>query len=139
MTKVRDRTKLKIAAREWTAFVEQPITAELRARFPFLAHCESIRVNSRFEVQLYPCGSSIGGVMQADIRRHADLAPITFRDLQRIKLELFGPEAVAIEVFPRPADEWPMNAEIRVLWILPSSYQLPVGLHLPNAWGRSVE
>jgi len=131
----RLRTKLKSVARHWTPWESVPITEEMRTDHPHLAHCKEILANSRFEVQLFHCASNIGGVVQMNVSRHGDLEKISWEELQRIKKEIFGNTVVAIEIYPAKLSEWTIAREVRVLWIMPSSYQLPVGLHLPNAWG----
>ena len=133
---MRQRQALKAAARRRTPFERKEVTAEMREKFPFLRHCEAIFVNSRFEVQTYPCETSIGGVMQLNIRRHGDLSDPSYQELMRIKSELFGSDSVAIEVYPREENNWNVNARVRVLWIMPATYDLPVGLEKKNAWGN---
>lgn len=138
MSKVRQRTLMKAVARNWTPFVSMPVTDELKAKFPFLAHCSEIRSNSRFEAHLFNCDSTIGGVVQMNVRRHGDIAPITWDDLQRVKTEIFGPEATAVEVYPPPALEWGSRIPVRVLWVLPTTWEIPFGLHRAGAWGQKA-
>jgi hypothetical protein len=74
-------------------------------------------------------------VLQATIGRHGDLEPITWDELQRIKNELLGKESTAIEFFP---SEYHLvnQANLRHLWVLPTEFALPFGLHLPTAFGK---
>lgn len=139
MGKVRQRTLMKIAAKKWTQFVSVPVTDELKAQHAFLEHCIEIRSNSRFECHLFACESAIGGVVQCNVRRHGDIAPITYDDLMMVKTAVFGPEVTAVEVYPPPGLEWGKNLPVRVLWILPATWSVPFGLHLPTAWGRKAQ
>jgi hypothetical protein len=136
MSKVRQRTILKAAARHWTPFTQMGVTDEMRTNHPFLRHVHSIYSNSRFEVHLFACASSIGGVMQANVRRHGDIADITQDDMQRIKNELFSPEMTAVEIFPPAANVFKSGVKLRIMWILPEGYDLPFGLNKPTSWGR---
>ena len=136
MSKVRPRTILKALARTWGEWKENAVTDEMKDKFPQLRHCYSIRSNNRYECQLFACNSPIGGIMQMNVIRHGDIEAISWDELQRIKHELFGPESVAIEVYPAMEHEWRTHLSLRVLWILPSGYVLPVGLEKPAAWGR---
>lgn len=51
-----------------------------------------------------------------------------WRDLQRIKDELFGPERVAVQVCP-PRSRLIDEADMYHLWVLPEGHQLGFGLH----------
>lgn len=138
MSKVRQRTLLKSAARRWTPWESVAVTEAMRSEHPHLRHCAGIFRNSRYEVQMFHCDSVIGGVVQATIVRHGDLEEMTWEELQRILRERFGPDAVAVEIYPKTADEWHVHTRVRVLWILPAGYQLPFGLEQPASWGRQV-
>lgn len=60
--------------------------------------------------------------------RNQDCTDIPWAEKQRIKNELFGRNAVAIEVFP--AEERLVDAaNMYHLWILPDGFQLPFGIH----------
>lgn len=68
-----------------------------------------------------------GEVIHAAIR-NADNSDIPWAAKQWIKNELFGKEALAIEVFPaesRLIDE----AGMYHLWVLPEDFKMPFGLH----------
>lgn len=136
--KTRKTAVLKAYAREWGAWNEAPITDEMRQEFPHLMHVKHIWANQRYEVQAFAVDSSIGGIWQLGIIRHGDIAQITWGELQRIVHELYGPEVTAVEVYPPIVDEWQTKHNLRVLWILPATYELPFGLHRPGAWGKPV-
>lgn len=127
---------LKAHARHWTEWMQVPIKPEMREKYPHLRHCSAIYTNSRYEVQTFHVPTSIGGVWQMTAMRHGNLERITWEELQRIKNELFTPEAMAVEIYPAIKDEW--NGLVRVLWILPTTYSLPFGIHMPGAWGIPV-
>ena len=60
--------------------------------------------------------------------RNADETDIPWAEKQRIKNELFGRDALAIEVFPKMSrliDE----ANMYHLWVLPDGFEMPFGLH----------
>lgn len=100
-------------------------------------NCHSIYANSRLEIQLFAVETSIGGVMQCTAHRHGDLAQPTYEEVQRAIHEIFGADTVAVEVYPKLKDEWKTNLALRVVWILPVTYELPFGLEKPNSWGRN--
>jgi len=133
----RKTALLKSFGRHWTNFESVPITPEMIADHPLLATCRAIYANSRYEVQMFAVETSIGGVMQVTAIRHGDIEPAPWEDLQRLIHEIFGPEVVAVEVYPALQDEWVSKLNLRVVWILPATWTLPFGLHLPTAWGRS--
>jgi hypothetical protein len=130
---------LKAYARTKTLFALTEVTDEMRAQYPHLKHCSAIFANSRIEAQCFPCETSIGGVMQCTMIRHGNIAPLSWEEIQKALHELFGPEIVAVEVYPAIDQEWHAKSQVRVLWILPTNWPLPFGLHLPNAWGQPQE
>jgi hypothetical protein len=79
--------------------------------------------NGRYEVLVLPHPP---GWLHLVIRRQDRLPVRRWRDLQRIKNELAGPERDAIEVFPAESRlHDPCN--LYDLWVLPEGYQFPVG------------
>lgn len=68
------------------------------------------------------------GVVEHACIRNRDSTDISWAEKQRIKNDLFGRNAVAIEVFPA-ADRLVDAANMYHLWILPEGFQLPFGLH----------
>ena len=83
--------------------------------------------NNLYVVMFYWHDTPIGQVLRLAIRRN-DAAPVrSWPDLQRIKDELVGTQALAVEVFPARShmvDE----ANLYHLWVVPGG--LPFGLHL---------
>ena len=134
MSKVERKThRLKMVGKQWTAWRSIPVTAEIRSQTPFTKNLKSLWANSRFSVQCYEVASPIGGIVQLLIERHGHLDPVTWNDAQRIKVELFGVENFAIELYP--AENVPMEMKVRILWVMPKGWEPPCGLHLPSAWG----
>ncbi len=136
MGKARKTAILKAYAREWGVWNQTEVTDQMRQEHPHLMHCSHIWANQRYEVQAFICTTGIGGVWQCNLIRHGDLERISWEEIQRIIHDLFGPEVVAVEVYPAIVDEWQSKANLRVVWILPSTWPLPFGLHLASAWGK---
>jgi hypothetical protein len=128
---------IKAAAREWTPFEQVEITDKMREAYPLLKGCTYLYKNSRYEVQIFSIETPIGGVNQATIIRHGDVATISWEEIQRIIHELFGDDVTAVEIFPALKHEWKTKIGLRVLWVLPEGYELPFGLHVKGAFGRS--
>jgi hypothetical protein len=137
MTKVRKTALLKAYGRQWTPFEKVEITSQMEQDYPLLINCMAIYANSRIECQLFKVETSIGGVVQATFIRHGDIEQLTWEDIQRALHEIFGPEVVAVEVYPALTDEWQTKLHLRVLWVLPSTYALPFGLGVKGAWGKN--
>ena len=136
MGKARKTAILKAYAREWGEWREAPVTDEIRSKYPHLKHVSRIWANNRYEVQAFEVKTDIGGIWQIGVIRHGDIEKITWEELQRIIHELYGPEIVAVEMYPPIADEWQTKHNLRILWILPATYDVPFGLHVAGAWGR---
>jgi hypothetical protein len=130
----RIKHRIKTVAKEWTAWMEVPVTDEIRGSAPHMEHVAKIYANSRFEVQIYTVNTLVGGVSQVVIARHQHLEEITWNDVMRVKTELFGVGALAIEIYPREVA--PMM-RIRILWVMPVGYELPCGLDKAGAWGNN--
>lgn len=137
MKRARQTAVLKAYARgEWTKWDPVVITDKMRNDYPQLKNCSYIYANNRYEVQIFELATAIGGIMQMTIIRHGDIEKISWEEIQRAVHELFGPEVSAIEIYPPIQFEWQTNVNLRVVWILPSTWELPFGLHLPGAWGK---
>lgn len=90
--------------------------------------------NNRYSVQFYEHQTSWGLITQLLIRRHDSKPNISWADKQRIKNELIGPEATAIEVFPSQANLIDA-ANVHHVWILPPGFEIPFGLHF-TGWSK---
>lgn len=82
-----------------------------RARVGDLRSCWR---NNIYAVQVF----ARAGAMHLAIRRHDGAEVRGWSDLQRIKTELYGPERVAIEIYPRES-ELENAANMRHLFVLP--------------------
>lgn len=84
-------------------------------------------LNNRYSVQLSDVETEWGTVTHLWVRRHDGEAVRSWKDLQRIKNELTGPDRTAVEVFPAESalkDE----ANMYHLWVLPEDLVLPFSL-----------
>jgi hypothetical protein len=136
----RKTAQLKAFARgPWTPWSEVEITLEMRGDHAQLEHCKHIWANNRYEVQAFEVDTAIGGVWQITAVRHGDIEPIEWHEMQRIIHELYGPEVTAVEIYPPIAEEWDTKVNVRVAWILPSTWPLPFGLARSGAWGKPVK
>lgn len=117
--------------------MEIPVTDEMREEHQVLENIFKIYSNSRYEVHLFACSTAIGGVMQVTVARHFTKEEIPWDDMQRVKVEIFGEQAWALEIFPDTRAEWHPQKDVRVMWVMPSDYEVPFGLHRPESWGRS--
>lgn len=92
--------------------------------------CRDIRssyANDLYSVLVRPVQTVWGLVHHCGIRTVSHLEP-PWRDKQRIKNELFGPECTAIEVMP-PAAELVDEADMYHIWVLSPTNRLPFSLH----------
>lgn len=134
--KQRERHRLKTIGKTFGDWKLVTPTEDQLRELPLLENAHAIYVNNRYEVVMFACESpGIGGIMQCNIRRHGDLMEPTWADCQRVKNELFGPEGVAIEIYPKQNQEWKTAACVKVIWVMPTNWVSPVGLEMPNAWG----
>jgi hypothetical protein len=128
----RQRHQLQRAAKMWTPLVEQDVTDELRAAAPHLKNLWKRWANTRFVVEAFQVKTPLGGVVQLSIIRHGLLDVADYFEVERIRLELFGPEYLGIEMHERGVNP---AIKMRSLWIMPADYDLPFGLDKENAWG----
>lgn len=124
---------IKRVAKTWSSWQEVPVTDAIRNSADHMAHIHSIWANSRFEAHCFACPSAVGGFTHVVVARHGLLESVTAPELLRIKNDLFGVEATAVEVFPAGITE--LSERTRHLWILPEGYELPFGFSMPTAWG----
>lgn len=100
--------------------------------FPHAAwgQCVACHLTPVYSVQIFQRHTDWGRVDHYAIRRHDGKADIPWRDKQRIKSDLAGPGATAIEVFPAESDLTD-QANMYHLWVLPAGFDLPFGLETP--------
>jgi len=91
--------------------------------------CAQIREvfkNDLYVVLVRPVACAWGTVQHLAVRSASSLEP-PWRDMQRIKDELFGTERTAVEVQP-PRAELVDAADMYHLWVLPDDMRLPFTL-----------
>lgn len=82
--------------------------------------------NTRYSVMIRTVDTTWGKVEHACIRNVMS-TDIPWAEKQQIKNELFGPECLAIEVFP-PESELVDAANMYHIWVFPMDRKLPFGL-----------
>lgn len=126
MTKRRNRKGDK----PWSPF--RDVTELLRERKPsyFVCGCSRVYVNSRYEVSLYELGEegeqSHAGALWLSIKRRDRKWMRDWRELQRIKNEVAGPEREAVELFPAESRLVDSSNQYH-LWVMPEGQCLPFG------------
>lgn len=113
--------------RSWV-WEERVIPAHELARFPAVARMRTAYVNDLYSVQVFDVATAIGPVQHLIVRATDGKGEPPWRDMQRIKDELIGTEAEAVQVYPRQADITD-QANCYHLWVLPPAWPLPFGLH----------
>jgi hypothetical protein len=124
---------------EWTKFQEATLNltaananaAKHAATLMNIADCDKVYLNSRYQVNLraheHPETKQIF-LIHLSIKR-LDKEPIhDWRDLQRIKNEICGPECFAIEIYP-PEKYLVDSANQYHLWCFDSEMDIPFVFH----------
>lgn len=78
------------------------------------------------------------GVIEHACIRNRDNTDISWAEKQRIKNELFGEKAVAIEIFPSK-ERLVDSVNMYHLWVLPEGMELPFGLHKLDKQGEHIK
>lgn len=115
--------------RQSWSWVERTPTEGERARYPAIRDIHAAYFNDVYSVQVYRVRTDMGVVLHLIVRGQQDNQEPPWRDLQRIKDELLGEDAYAVQVYPRKADVVD-QADVYHLWVLPN--ELPFGLHREN-------
>lgn len=123
-------TMRKRASWEWH---EKEITVADREKFPAVRGITRAFFNDCYSVQFYDVLTDMGLVQHLIVRAQLGGEP-PWRDMQRIKDELVGTEAYAVQVYPRASDVVD-QADVYHLWVLPQ--ELPFGLHRENGLRKS--
>lgn len=130
----------RIAKGEWSPFRELT-DGELAAKALALGgnaylqskFCKRIYLNSRYVAFEHDDHGADGwgdSIKRFAVRR-IDGQPLhDWQDLQRVKNELAGPQARAVEVYP-PASDLVDSAHLYHLWVWPASVPCPFDLFLP--------
>lgn len=123
------------AAQAWARAHGIPYAAAKQALVKLAA--DEVWVNSRYQVNIdrdppHGFGSEFA-VVHLSIKRHDKLPLHDWRDLQRIKNELCGPDQEALELYPKESRVVDTANQYH-LWVMPEGFTVPVG------WGeRKVE
>lgn len=111
----------------WTRW-EDGIVPMDDPKFKLAFEGHRVVLNSRFQVAMRSYKTPIGEMLHLSIKRR-DKAPIRdWRDLQRIKNELVGPTAEAVEIFPSE-DRLVDTANQYHLWCTKPGEKFPFGFH----------
>lgn len=107
----------------WGPWDHFPLPGGLPGSTGWCSMVRSVARNQLYVVLIRPVATSWGDVQHCAIRTASNLEP-PWRDKQRIKNELFGEAATAIEVMP-PAAELIDEADMYHMWVLPDGFALP--------------
>jgi hypothetical protein len=115
----------------WTPF--RDVTDVLRKHKPsyFVCGGDRVFINSRYEVTVYYLGEHEDqrchdGALWLSIKRRDRVWMRDWRELQRIKNEVAGPEREACEVFPAESRLVDSSNQYH-LWVLPTGERFPFG------------
>lgn len=100
----RDKAVRKSIARSMAKSGWEPMRAIIRGEkgVPWPAFATRVYQNNRYTVMVNDAARSTKGpVIQAYVSAHNTGRDVFWKDLQRIKNEVFGEEAVAVQYFPR--------------------------------------
>ena len=121
------------ARKDWGEWEEKPIyllprQSQIQAKNSrLLKDLKAFWVNDFLSVQLSEIETEIGTVKRLGIRRNDEGKNISWAEKQRVKNELCGENAIAVEVFPSE-DELIDQVNMFWLWVLPEGYKLPFSL-----------
>lgn len=86
---------------------------------------ERVYLNNMFVVQVYDHPTIWGETKRVMIRWNDARPEIGWSMLQRIKNDIFGPERVALEVFPAESNKQDV-ANVYWIWLLPEGFDCPI-------------
>ncbi len=121
---IRERERVALRTGDWGAW--EWVSKRPEGGRGWLSEVHTVWKNCAFCVLVRTVETEWGPVLHAAIRNVSE-TNIPWRDMQRIKDELFGEERVAVEVFP-PRDELVDEANMYHLWVLPEGTRLPFTL-----------
>lgn len=125
LRKYQEHERRALRTGDWGPWQKVPNTRPPRAG-GWLAEIHTVWKNHVFAVLVRTVPTDWGEVEHAAIRNVSE-TDIAWRDMQRIKDELFGAKRVAVEVFP-PWAEIVDEANMYHLWVLPEGFALPFTL-----------
>lgn len=119
-----ERERRALLTGEWGPWEKAPHAPPVGAGW--LSEITEAFHNRAFAVLVREVPTEWGSIEHAAIRNISN-TDIAWRDMQRIKNELFGANRVAVEVFP-PTHELIDEAGMYHLWVLPPGFVLPFTL-----------
>ena len=96
--------------------------------FESLGDFEDAYVNNVVSVQVYRRDTGWGLVTHLAVRRHDEQEIAGWDLLQRVKNEVAGENAIAVEVYPKKSELKDL-APMRHLFVLPVGFVLPLTIH----------
>ena len=121
---------------QWGAWRFSNLPFGLRGGNGWCKEIRSAHANELYAVLVRPVRTEWGLVQHCAIRTASNLEP-PWRDKQRIKNELFGPEYTAVEVMP-PDAELIDQADMYHMWVLPPEMALPFTIFDRNKEARAA-
>lgn len=89
---------------------------------------DEVYLNSRYQVNVRFMGdrNGMGGPVHLSIKKRMKEPHVDWRDMQRIKNELCGPEREAVEVYPAESRLVDTSNQYH-LWVMPEGERIPFG------------
>jgi hypothetical protein len=113
----RSKSQRKQIARSLAKYGWEPMRPVARGEkgVPWPSWATRVYQNNRFTAMVNDASRTTKGpAIKVYISPHACGRDVFWKDLQRIKNEIFGPEALAVQYYPREAD---LVDEVNVYWI----------------------
>lgn len=121
----RKRIKGPTPKKDWGPWMEvPPAPAVLKLRGEDVERIR-VAVNAKYQVHITYFES---GLVHLSFKTHANKAIRDWREMQRIKNELVGPEIEAVELFPAESRLIDTSNQYH-LWCLPPGEKFPFGFH----------
>lgn len=115
----------ELAKQPWTPLEPKPLTLAEREWPESFGNFVDAFLNNVVSVQRYERATAWGTVQHLAVRRHDETEIQGWDLLQRVKNEIAGELAVALEVYPREEDVVD-QAPMRHLFVLPEGFDLPL-------------
>lgn len=124
----------------WTPFQPAELLPEDRVGLPPGFDDDQIFMNSRYQVNVKFLHTDNGLWTHLSIKTRDKQAYHDWRDFQRIKNELVGPEFEAVEIYPAE-DRLVDSSNQYHLWVLPQGQRVPAGFTgrfvMEEQWGKA--
>ena len=112
---------------EWGAWRFTELPSGIPGGTGWCREIRAVQANDLYVVLIRPMMTDWGIVQHLAIRTASNLEP-PWRDKQRIKNELCGPDHTAIEVMP-PAGELVDQADMYHMWVMTPAFALPFSIY----------